>query len=67
AVDVERVQLPAGEAVHYRYALPAQGLPAPASIDQYMLVGGSNVFVVSITGGTEADAKAIAESVELLD
>ena len=64
-VTVERVKLPAGDAIHYVYALPMQGVEKPVSINQYILVGGGKAYIVSITGGAETDAKAIVESVEI--
>ncbi len=64
-VTVERVKLPAGDAIHYVYALPMQGVEKPVSINQYILVGGGEAYIVSITGGVETDAKAIVDSVEI--
>jgi hypothetical protein len=66
-VQVERVTLPAGEAVHYRYEITSTGLPAGTSIDQYLLLAGENQLVVTATNATEAEAQAIANSVEILD
>ena len=66
-VDAERVTLPAGEAVHYRYEMNMQGAPAGMSIDQYLLLTGSNQIVISVSNATAADAEAIANSVEVLD
>lgn len=63
----ERINLPAGEAVHFRYALAAgTGGVAPA-IDQYLLVAGESQLVVTVTAGTVEDAEAIANSIEILD
>src|SRR6188508_2269876 len=62
----ERVQLPAGEALHLRYALStATGAPSP-TIEQYMLINGANQLVVSMTNTPEAESSAIAQSIELL-
>ncbi len=62
----ERVQLPAGEALHLRYALStATGAPSP-TIEQYMLINGANQLVVSLTNASEAESSAIAQSIELL-
>ena len=47
-VTVERVTLPAGEAAHYRYELQSAGLPGGASVDQYLVIAGSNQLVVSV-------------------
>lgn len=66
-VDAERVTLPAGEALHYRYDLTAQGAAAGTSVDQYLLLAGENQLVISVSNATEADAQAIANSVETLD
>jgi hypothetical protein len=61
----ERVQLPAGEAIHLRYSMSAgTGMPAP-SIEQYFLLNGDKQLVVSITNASEADADAISRSIEL--
>ena len=66
AVTSERVQLPAGEALHLRYALStATGAPSP-TIEQYMLISGDKQLVVSLTNTSEAEASAIAQSIELL-
>ena len=66
AVTSERVQLPAGEALHLRYALStATGAPSP-TIEQYMLINGDKQLVVSLTNTSEAEASAIAQSIELL-
>ena len=66
-LDVERVTLPAGEAIHYRYAMTGAGMPAGTSIDQYLMLAGQNQLIVTATNATEAEAKAIADSVEVLD
>ena len=66
-VEAERVTLPAGEALHYRYELSAGGAPAGTSVDQYLVLTGDNQLVVSVTNATESEAKAIAESIEALD
>ncbi|HUP55488.1 MAG TPA: hypothetical protein VM408_08275 [Methylomirabilota bacterium] len=65
-VKAERVTLPAGEALHYRYEL-TKGVPTGTSVDQYLVLAGENQLVISVSNATEADAKAIAESVETLD
>lgn len=66
-VKVERITLPAGEAIHYRYELSAQGAPAGTSIDQFLMLVGDNQLVVTATNATAAEATAIANSVEALD
>jgi len=66
-VNVERVTLPGGEAIHYRYEMTAAGMPAGTSIDQYLMLAGQNQLIVTATNATEAEAKAIADSVEVLD
>lgn len=66
AVTSERVRLPAGEALHLRYALStATGAPSP-TIEQYMLINGDKQLVVSMTNASEAESSAIAQSIELL-
>jgi hypothetical protein len=66
-VKVERITLPAGDAIHYRYELTAQGAPAGTSIDQFLMLVGDNQLVVTATNATAAEATAIANSVEALD
>lgn len=66
-VASERVTLPAGEAIHFEYGLPGSTGSAEASIDQYLLIAGDKQLVVTVTGGTSADAEAIATSIEVLD
>jgi hypothetical protein len=61
----ERVQLPAGEAIHLSYSMSAgTGMPA-SSIEQYFLLNGDKQLVVSITNASKADADAISRSIEL--
>lgn len=62
----ERVTLPAGDAIHYRYALGVEGTGG-ATLDQYFILAGSNQLVVTATNASAADATAIANSVEVLD
>jgi len=62
----ERVTLPAGDAIHYRYAVGVEGA-AGATLDQYFVLVGSNQLVVTATNATEADATAIANSIEVVD
>jgi hypothetical protein len=66
-VTSERVTLPAGEAVHFRYEIKAQGVPSGTSIDQYLLLVGDNQLVVTATNATAEDAASIANSIEALD
>jgi len=66
-VKAERVTLPAGDALHYRYELSTQGAPAGTSVDQYLVLAGDNQLVISVSNASEADAQAIANSVETLD
>jgi len=42
-------------------------MPAGTSIDQYLMLAGQNQLIVTATNATEAEAKAIADSVEVLD
>ena len=65
-VMVERVELPAGDALHFSYRVKAEGQASP-SIDQFMLLAGDQQLVVTLTSGTAAQAKAISTSIELLD
>jgi hypothetical protein len=65
-IQTERITLPAGEAIHYRYSLGGEGTPS-ATLDQYFILAGDNQLVVTATNATEADAAAIANSVENLD
>jgi hypothetical protein len=62
----ERITLPAGDAIHYRYALGVEGAGG-ATLDQYFILAGSNQLVVTATNASEADARAIANSVEVVN
>lgn len=62
----ERVTLPAGDAIHYRYTLGTEGATG-ATLDQYFILAGANQLVVTATNATAQDAAAIANSVEVLD
>jgi len=62
----ERITLPAGDAIHYRYALGVEGTGG-ATLDQYFILAGSNQLVVTATNASETDAKAIANSVEVVN
>jgi len=62
----ERVTLPAGDALHYRYGIGVEGT-GNATLDQYFVLAGDKQFVITATNATEADAKAIANSIEVLD
>lgn len=66
-VTAERITLPGGDAIHYRYELSAAGMPAGTSIDQYLMVAGAKQLVITVTNAPEADARAIANSIEVLD
>jgi hypothetical protein len=65
-IKSERITLPAGEAIHYTYTLGVEGAPS-ATVDQYFILAGDNQLVVSASNASEADAAAIANSVENLD
>lgn len=65
-VIADRIELPAGEAIHFRYAVQGQGDQRP-SIEQFLMLVGDQQLVVSVTSGSEADARTIAESIETLD
>lgn len=67
AITSERVQLPVGEALHYTYDIPMQGMGSPVTIEQYMIPMGSNLLVVSITSADKTDAKSMAESIESIN
>jgi len=62
----ERVKLPAGDAIHYRYSLGMEGTGG-ATLDQYFVLAGANQLVVTATNASEADAEAIANSIEVVD
>lgn len=62
----ERITLPAGDAIHYRYSIGVAGT-AGATLDQYFILAGTNQLVVTATNASEAEAKAIANSVEVVD
>lgn len=66
-VDVERVTLPAGDAIHYHYDVPTAVSPSGSSVDTYLMLVGDNQLVVSVSGATAADAKAIVDSIETLN
>lgn len=65
-IESERITLPAGDAIHYHYALGAAGT-GTATLDQYFILAGSNQLVVTATNASEADARALADSVEVVD
>lgn len=65
-IESERITLPAGDAIHYHYTLGAAGTGG-ATLDQYFILAGSNQLVVTATNASEADAKALADSVEVVD
>lgn len=62
----ERITLPAGDAIHYRYRLGVEGTGG-ATLDQYFVLVGANQLVVTATNATETDARAIADSIEVVD
>jgi hypothetical protein len=66
AITSERVQLPAGEALHLRYSLSTSAGAASPTIDQYLLINGDKQLVVSMTNTSEAQSSEIAKSIELL-
>ncbi len=65
-IESERIKLPAGDAIHYHYALGA-GVTEGATLDQYFILAGTNQLVVTATNASPEDAAAIANSVENLD
>jgi len=69
----ERVTLPAGEALHLRYAIKTPGVNGAEiqpTVDQYLMVGGSQQYIVTFSGlddgSLAAAAKSTAESFEIL-
>jgi hypothetical protein len=62
----ERVALPAGEALHLRYALSAAGVPTAPTIDQYIVIAGDEQLIISVTNSSAGEAGAIAQSLVLL-
>ena len=66
-VTSERVTLPAGQAVHMRYAIAAAGQPVSPSIEQYYIVTNESQYIVSVTNADAAAAASMAQSIELLD
>ena len=65
-IETERIKLPAGDAIHYHYALGSEAA-AGATLDQYFIIAGPNQLVVTATNASPEDAAAIANSVETLD
>ncbi len=65
-IKTERVTLPAGDAIHFTYSLPAGAAPVPVSVDQYIVVTGAKALVISVSGAP-SDAPVIAGSFETLD
>jgi hypothetical protein len=65
-VVAERVQLPAGEAVHFEYTVAA-GEQGTVTLDQYLVLVGDNQLFLTVTSGEPGDAQAMAESIEVLD
>lgn len=61
----ERVQLPAGEAIHLRYAMSAGTAVSAPTIEQYFLLNGDKQLVVSMTNASDDDVAAIVRSIEL--
>jgi hypothetical protein len=66
-VASERVMLPAGEALHLKYAVAAEGVPNAPTVDQYVVLTDTSQIIVSATNAEPADALAIAQSIELLN
>jgi hypothetical protein len=65
-IESERITLPAGDAIHYRYAVGVEGTGG-ATLDQYFILAGPNQLVVTATNASPEEATAIANSVEVLD
>lgn len=66
AIKAERVTLPAGEAIHFTYTLPAGTAPVPVSVDQYIVLTGASALVITVSGA-QGDAGTIAGSFETLN
>jgi hypothetical protein len=62
----ERVALPAGEALHLRYAVASAGVPTAPTVDQYIVLAGDKQLIISVTNSSSGEAAAIAQSLELL-
>jgi hypothetical protein len=74
AIENERVTVPAGEALHLRYSLPAKaadGGQVEATIEQYTVVADGKQYILTFTGVDDgslgAAAQATAESLEIQD
>ena len=65
-VVTERVELPAGEALHFRYTISA-GAAGSVTLDQYLVLVGDNQLFVTVTGGEPGEAASMAESIEVLE
>ena len=65
-IATERVALPAGEALHLRYAIAAASAPTAPTIDQYIVIAGDKQLIISVTNSSAGEAAAIAQSLELL-
>lgn len=65
-VELERVTLPVGEALHLHYSIASANLPTPPTIDQYLVLMGDKQLMVSVTNASAADAAAIVGSLEAL-
>jgi hypothetical protein len=65
-IDSKRVALPAGEALHMRYEVAAQGVPTAPTVDQYIVIAGNSQLIISVTNSASGEAEAIANSLELL-
>ncbi len=66
-VASERVTLPAGQALHLKYAIAAEGVPNAPTVDQYVVITDKSQIIISVTNAEPADASVIAQSIELLD
>jgi hypothetical protein len=66
-VQTERVDLPAGEAIHFEYGVAVPSLGTESTIDQYLLIAGDNQLVVTISAASPEEGDAIANSIEVLD
>jgi hypothetical protein len=69
-IDSERVELPAAAALYLTYGLEQDGLAS--RLHQYLVVADGKQIWLTITGregdvSLEADARAMAESLEILD
>lgn len=62
----EHVTLSSGDAVHFKYSITPQGSTTPVTIEQFLLISGTDQYIVSVTGADSTTANAIADSISFL-